>query len=58
ALPRRVRDGVAELTVRESGGAARQVDATLDAERLGFEAAVEPGSTIEAVNVRDGCGNG
>lgn len=58
ALPRRVRDGLAELTLREPGGAARVVNATPDAQRLGFEAEVEPGSTIEAVRVRDGCGNG
>jgi len=57
ALPRRVRDGTAELTVRESTG-DRQVTATPDAQRLAFEAAVEPGSTIEAVRVRDTCGNG
>ena len=57
ALPRRVRDGVAELTVRESTG-DRQVTATPDAQRLAFDAAVEPGSTIEAVRIRDACGNG
>ena len=57
ALPRRVRDGVAELTVRESTG-DRQVTATPDAQRLAFEAPVEPGATIVVDDVRDGCGNG
>ncbi len=58
ALPRRVRDGVAELSVREPDGDVRVVDAAPDEERLGFEAQVEPGSTIDTVRVRDECGNG
>jgi neutral ceramidase len=53
ALPRVVRDGVAEI--RLAGG--RTVVAEPDAERLAFEARVPAGAAIEDLTVTDGCGN-
>ncbi len=53
ALPRRVRDGTATITL--TSGA--QVTATPDANRLGFEAQVPADSTVQSVSVTDGCGN-
>jgi neutral ceramidase len=57
ALPRRVRDGTAQLTVRTDEGPS-EVTARPDDARLAFEAEVEPGTTIEGVDVQDACGNG
>jgi neutral ceramidase len=57
ALPRRVRDGFAELRVTEPDGDVRTVRAVPDAARLAFVADVEPGSTARVVRVEDGCGN-
>ena len=54
ALPRRVRDGVARITL--AGG--RRVSARPTADRLAFEAKVPAGSGIQSVDVTDGCGNG
>ena len=54
ALPRRVRTGSALIML--AGG--QQVRAEPDAGRLAFEAAVPAGTTIDSVDVEDGCGNG
>jgi len=54
ALPRRVRDGVARITL--AGG--RRVSARPTADRLAFEAKVPAGAGIQSVDVTDGCGNG
>jgi neutral ceramidase len=53
ALPRRVRDGTATITL--AGG--NEVTATPDANRLGFEAKVPPGASVQSISVTDGCGN-
>jgi neutral ceramidase len=53
ALPRRVRDGTATISLVGGG----EVVAALDAERLSFEAEVPEGSEIASVSVEDGCGN-
>ena len=53
ALPRRVRDGSATISLAGGG----EVVAEPDAQRLAFEAAVPAGSEIDAVRVTDRCGN-
>ena len=53
ALPRRVRDGEAAITL--AGG--REVVAEPDSQGLGFEAAVPAEAQIEDVAVTDACGN-
>jgi neutral ceramidase len=57
ALPRRVRSGDALLRVTEPGGAQAEVTAEPDAGRLRFTTPVPDGSTVELLEVRDGCGN-
>ena len=52
ALPRRVRSGVATLTVNGS-----PVQAPIDAARLRFTAPVPSGASVSVASVDDGCGN-
>jgi neutral ceramidase len=53
ALPRRVREGTATISLVGGG----EVVAAPDAQRLAFEAAVPQGAQIAGVRVVDGCGN-
>ena len=57
ALPRRVRTGQATFTIDLPGSATQDFVADPDSDRLGFNADVPAGSTIQSVSVQDSCGN-
>lgn len=56
-LNRRVRHGVAVLSVTKPGGAVEEVLALPDSRGFEFRAGVPEGSTVKVVSIEDACGN-